>query len=84
MSYSARLIVTSSKHFYCCFVYLDLESGDGRTDRRTTTCAKTMIPRGRDFGLAEWFNSGLLNMHDSMLIYKLIYFFTDMVTKYPL
>ena len=38
---------------FCCFVFLDLKSGDGRTDGRTT-CAKTMIPTGRDFGLVEW------------------------------
>ena len=41
----------SSEH--SCFVLLDLKSGDGRTDVRTT-CAKTRIPTGRDFGLAEW------------------------------
>ena len=41
---------------FCCYVFLDLKSGDGRTDRRTT-CAKTMIPTGRDFGLVEWINN---------------------------
>ena len=41
---------------FCCFVILDLKSGDGRTDGRTT-CVKTIIPTGRDFGLAEWINS---------------------------
>ena len=43
----------SSEHCSLLFVLLDLKSGDGRTDRRTT-CAKTMIPTGRDLGLAEW------------------------------
>ena len=42
---------------FCCFVFLDLKSGDLRTctDVRTT-CAKTIIPTGCDFGLAEWIN----------------------------
>ena len=53
MIHSARPIVgeASSEHCFCCFVFLDLNSGDGRT-----ACAKTMIPTGRDFGLAEWIN----------------------------
>ena len=38
---------------FCCFVFLDLKSGDGRTDGRTT-CVKTMIPTGHDFRLVEW------------------------------
>ena len=37
---------------YCCFVFLDLKSGDGQT-----TCAKTMIPTGRNLGLPEWINN---------------------------
>ena len=32
------------------------------TDGRTT-CAKTMIPTGRDFGSAEWINNVTMTMH---------------------
>ena len=39
----------------CCFVLLDLKSGDGRAYGRTT-CAKIMITTGRDCGSAEWIN----------------------------
>ena len=47
--HSARPIVTPVANIvFCCFVFLDLESGDGQT------WAKTMIPTGHDFGLAEW------------------------------
>ena len=50
MIHSARPIVTPEANIvFCCFVLLHLERGDGRT-----TCAKTMIPTGRDCGLAEW------------------------------
>ena len=53
MIHSARPIVTPVANIvFCCFVFLDLKSGDGRT-----TCAKTMIPTGHDFGLAEWINN---------------------------
>ena len=53
MIHSARPIVTPVANIvFCWFVFLDLKSGDGRT-----TCAKTMIPTGRDFGLAEWINT---------------------------
>ena len=56
MNHSARPIVTPLANIvFCCFVFLDLKSGDGRTDVRTT-CAKSMIPTDRDFGLAEWIN----------------------------
>ena len=59
MTHSARHIVTPvATIIFCCFVFLDLKSGDGRTDGQTT-CAKTMIPTGRDFGLAEWINTSL-------------------------
>ena len=52
MIHSARPIVTPVANIvFCCFVFLDLKNGDGRT-----TCAKT-IPTGRDFGLAEWINN---------------------------
>ena len=52
MIHSARPIVTPVANIiFSCFVLLDLKSGDGRT-----TCAKTRIPTGRDFGLAEWIN----------------------------
>ena len=56
MIHSARPIVTPvASIVFCCFVFLDFKSGDGRTDG--LTCAKTMIPTGRDFGLAEWINN---------------------------
>ena len=42
----------SSKHCFLLFCFSRFEKW-GRTDRRTT-CAKTMILTGRDFGLAEW------------------------------
>ena len=55
MIHSARPIVTPVANIvFCCFVFLDLKSGDGRT-----TCAKTMVPTGRDFGLAEWIKKHL-------------------------
>ena len=58
MIQSARPIVTPVANIvFCCFVFLDLKSGDERTDGRTT-CAKTMIPTSCDFGLAEWINNG--------------------------
>ena len=56
MIHAARPLVTPVANIvFCCFVFLDLKSGDvhGRTDGRTT-CAKTIIPTGLDFGLAEW------------------------------
>ena len=56
MIHSARPIVTPVANIvFYCFVLLDLKSGDGHKDGRTT-CAKTIIPTGRDFGLAEWIN----------------------------
>ena len=56
MIHSARLIVMPvASIVFCCFVFLDLKSKDWLTDGRTT-CAKTMIPTARDFGLAEWIN----------------------------
>ena len=55
MIHSARPIV--SEHCFLLFSFLGLKSMDWCTDGRTT-CAKTMIPTGRDFGLAEWINSG--------------------------
>ena len=52
MIHSTRPIVMPVANIvFCCFVLLDLKSGDGRT-----TCAKTMIPTGRGCGLAEWIN----------------------------
>ena len=43
MIHSARPTVSPvATIVFCCFVLLDLKSGDGRTDGRTT-CAKTMI-----------------------------------------
>ena len=53
MIHSARPIVMPVANIiFCCFVFLDLKSGDGFMDGQTK-CAKTMIPTGRDFGLAE-------------------------------
>ena len=60
MIHSARPIVIASIVF-CCFVFLDLKSGDRRTDGRTT-CAITMIPTCRDLGFAEWINRMLSRM----------------------
>ena len=58
---SARAIVMSVANIvFCCFVFLDLKSGDGWTDRWTygrTTGAKTMIPT---FELAKWIKELLL------------------------
>ena len=52
MIHSARAIVTPlATLFSVALFFLDLKSG--RTDGRTTF-AKTMIPTGFDFGLAEW------------------------------
>ena len=62
MIHSARPTVSSVGN-NVCFILLDFEKGDGRTDGRTdgpTTCAKTIIPTGRDFGLAEWINLNYL------------------------
>ena len=55
MIHSARpnIVTPVANIVFCCCVFLDLKSGDGRTYVRTT-CAKKMIPTGRDFGLAEW------------------------------
>ena len=56
MIHPARLTVSPVANIvFCYLVLLDLKSGDGCTDRRTT-CVKTMIPTGRDCGLAEWIN----------------------------
>ena len=52
MIHSARQIVTPVAIIvFCCFVFLDFEKC------ARTACAKTMIPTGRDFGLAEWINN---------------------------
>ena len=49
MIHSARHIVTQVANIvFCCFVFLDLSY--------FRTYAKTMIPTGRDYGLAEWIN----------------------------
>ena len=54
MIHSARPLVTPVANIvFCCFVFLDMKIGDGRTDKNN---AKTMIPTGRDLGLAEWIN----------------------------
>ena len=44
-----------------CFLLFCCGSTDGRT-----TCAKTMIPSGRDFGLAEWINFSMRNFQHPM------------------
>ena len=38
---------------FCCFVLLDLKSGDVRMDGQNV---QKQFPTGRDFGLAEWIN----------------------------
>ena len=48
----------SSEHCFLLFCFSRFEKW-GRTYVRTT-CAKTMIPTGRDFGLAEWINMCLM------------------------
>ena len=51
MIHSARPIVTPVANIvFCCLVFLDLKSGDGRTDNMCEN-------NGRDFGLAEWINN---------------------------
>ena len=49
------LISTQQTQFSVEFCFAKFEKW-GRTDVQTT-CAKTMIPTGRDCGLAEWINS---------------------------
>ena len=48
----------SSEQCFLLFCFSRFEKW-GRTDRRTT-CAKTMIPTGSDFGLAEWIKNRVL------------------------
>ena len=85
MIHSARPIVTPVANIvFCCFVFLDLKSGDGRgrTDGRTT-CAKTMIPTGHDFGLAEWIKKqGVCEMSQVKNIY--LKFFSYLPTTYKI
>ena len=55
MIHSAVARPTVANIVFCCFVFLNLKSGEGRGRAYgRTTCVKTMIPTGRDFGLAEW------------------------------
>ena len=57
MIHSARHIVTPAANIvFSCFVFLDLK-----------TCAKTIIPTGRDCGLAEWIIDDSLYL---FLLYK--------------
>ena len=54
----ARPIVTPVANIVlCCFVFLDLKSGYGRTDGRNDGHVRKQwsLP-ARDFGLAEWIN----------------------------
>ena len=54
MIHSATPIVTPlAKTVLCTFNCFSRFEKWGRTDGRTT-CAKIIIPTGRDFGLAEW------------------------------
>ena len=70
MIHSARPMVTPVANIvFSCFVFLDLKSGDGQI-----TCAKTIIPTGRSFGLAQCINSlyfdfniGILNSMSYLL-----------------
>ena len=53
MIHSARPTVSPVANIvFWFFVFLDLKSGE----YIRTTCAKTMIPTGRDCVLAEWIN----------------------------
>ena len=62
MIHSARPIVTPLANIvFCCFVFLYL---NGRT-----TCAKTIIPTGRDFRLAEWINKTVQMPYYTRMIY---------------
>ena len=79
MIHSARATVSPvATIVFCSFVLLDFESGDGRTDGRTT-CGKTMIPTGRDCGLAEWINKWinasmvLLRCYNCLLIINICF-----------
>ena len=63
------------------FVSLDLKSGDRRTYGRTT-CAKTMIPTGRDCGLAEWINYWGYEINSSILLTKIHYLFMCLCNTY--
>ena len=62
MIHSERPTVTPVANIvFCCFVFLDLKSGDGRMDVRTNgrtdgQHVRKCIPTGSDFGLAEWIN----------------------------
>ena len=67
MIHSARLTVTPVTNIvFCCFVFPDLKSGDGRT-----TCAKIIILTGRDCGLAEW-----INLHHSTSAVTILHCFS--------
>ena len=80
MIHSARPIVTLVANFvFCCFVFLDLKSGD-----EWTTYVKTMIPTGRDFGLAEWIKSVIEVRKEGKLEYrtKLVYSLPKKVSKF--
>ena len=55
MIHSARPIVMPVEHCFLLFCFSRFEKS-GWTDGRTT-CAITMIPTGRDFGLAKWINT---------------------------
>ena len=55
----------SSEHCFLLFCFSRFEKW-GRTNGRTT-CAKTIIPTGRDFGLAEWINILTTYLSNNML-----------------
>ena len=69
MIHSARPTVSPVANIvFCCFVLLNLKSGD-----RQTTYAKTMIPTGRDCELAEWINCVSVTFEQVSFIGSLIW-----------
>ena len=54
--WSTLIITPVANIVFCCFVFLDLKSGDGRTDNM----CENNVPTGRDFGLAEWIENCIL------------------------
>ena len=90
MIHSARPIGTPVANIaFCCFVFLDLKSGNVLV----RTCAKTMIITGRDSGLAEWINNTVQNywleckndcVDHSWLGYLAIEMFSSKDSKYKI
>ena len=66
----------SSEHCFLLFCFARFEKwGDGRT-----TCAKTMIPTGRDFGLAEWIN---INIYKAIILAWKFVCFLEKAMSFP-